>query len=57
MSRRRTLAFCAAACVVGFAYVLLLEASARLAGSVGRALAEWQAAPASSSAAIGEKDA
>ncbi len=43
MSRRRALAYCAAAGVVGFAYVLLLEASTRVAGSVGRALAEWQA--------------
>ncbi|WP_370189324.1 hypothetical protein [Qipengyuania sp.] len=42
MSRRHLLAYCAAAGVVGFAYVLLLEASTRVAGSVGRALAEWQ---------------
>lgn len=40
MSRRRFIAYCATALVLGGAYVLLLEASSRLAGSVGRALAE-----------------
>ncbi len=40
---RRVAAYCAAAFVVGAAYVVMLEASTRLASSVGHALAEWQA--------------
>lgn len=53
---RRVAAYCAAAFFVGAAYVVMLEASTRFAGNVGRALAEWQAGPASSGAAVGEKD-
>lgn len=55
MTRRRAAAYCAAAFIVGAGYVVMLDASARLAGSAARALAEWQAGPASSSEAVGEE--
>ena len=55
MIRRRTLAYCAAAAVIGFGYVAMIEASTRIAASFGRAMAEWQAGPASGSTAVGEK--